>query len=374
MRTVSRVSATFFLLSLLVSAQQVIPPASGQTSAAVSSSAVPSATAVPPTDHRLSLDVVVTDKAGNPVSGLAEQDFTLLDDKQPQKITSFHATDGTSRAPDPAVQVIFVIDAVNSGIQSVTYGRIQLSKFLRQDGGRLSEPASFVIFTDTSTLIQPTPSRDGNALAASLDSNQPGMRALSRSGGFWGAEERLDLSLKALDQLTGYERTQPGKKLVLWLSPGWPMLTGPNVELTPKVEHWLFQTIVTVSGELREAGITLYSIDPLGMSDAGGFRTFYYESFLKGVTSYNRVQNGNLALQVLAAQSGGRVLNSDNDVTKEIAECMRDARAFYTLSFDSPPADHPDEYHDLAVKVDKPGLKARMRTGYYAQPYATTSR
>jgi hypothetical protein len=34
----------------------------------------------PPADHRISLDVVVTDKAGNPMPGLREQDFTLLDD------------------------------------------------------------------------------------------------------------------------------------------------------------------------------------------------------------------------------------------------------------------------------------------------------
>jgi VWFA-related protein len=368
MRTVFRLFVGSFL-SLLAFAQQGPPAAvSGQTSAR------PSATAASTTDHRISLDVVVTDKAGNAVSGLTEQDFTLLDDKQPRQITSFHATDGTNRAADSALQVIFVVDAVNSGVQSVGYGRMQLSKFLRQDAGRLSEPASLVLFTDTDTRIQPKSTRDGNALAESLDSNQTGLRALSRSGGFYGAQERLDLSLKAIDQLAGYERTQPGRKLVVWMSPGWPMLSGPNVELTPKMEQWLFNTIVTLSRELREAGITLYSIDPLGMNDAGGFRTFYYESFLKGVPSYNKVQAGNLALQVLAVQSGGRVMNTNNDIAKEIAECLKDANAFYTLSFDSPPADRPDEYHTLDVKVDKPGVKVRTRTGYYAQPYATTQR
>ncbi len=369
MRTLFRLSVTFFL-SLLACAQQAsTPAASGQ-----SSTPVPSTPAVSMADHRISLDVVVTDKAGNAVSGLAEQDFTLLDDKQPRQITSFHATDGTNRTPDPPLRVIFVIDAVNSGIQSVDYGRLQLSKFLRQDDGRLSVPTSLVLFTDTDTRIQPTPTRDGIALADSLDSNQTGMRALGRSGGLWGAEERLNLSLKAINQLAGYERTQPGRKLLVWMSPGWPMLTGPNVQLTPKVEQWLFQTIVTVSREFREAGITLYSVDPLGMNDAGGFQTFYYESFLKGVPSYNKVQAGNLALQVLAVQSGGRVMNSNNDIEKEIAECLKDVNAFYTLSFDSPPADHPDEYHALEVKVDKPGLKARTRTGYYAQPYASAGR
>jgi VWFA-related protein len=369
MRTVFRLSVSFFLSLFALTQQGIVTPAYGQAQPAL-----PSSTTPPATDHRISLDVVVTDKAGNAVSGLTEQDFTLLDDKQPRKITSFRAPDATSATPAPPLQVIFVIDAVNTGVQSVNYGRMQLSNFLKQDGGRLSDPTSLVIFTDTGTRIQPTPTRDGNALAESLDSNHTGLRVLTRSGGFYGAQERLDLSLKAIDQLASYERTQPGKKLVVWMSPGWPMLSGPNVELTAKSEQWLFQTIVTMSRELREAGITLYSIDPLGMNDAGGFRTFYYESFLKGVPSYNKVQAGNLALQVLAAQSGGLVMNSNNNIEKEVAECLKDAKGFYTLSFDSPPADHPNEYHSLEVKVDKPGLKARTRTGYYAEPYETTGR
>ena len=81
-----------------------------------------------------------------------------------------------------------------------------------------------------------------------------------------------------------------------------------------------------------------------------------------------QVQIGNLALQVLAAQSGGRVLNSDNDVAGEIATCVADANAFYVLSFDGLPGDGPNEYHALEIKIDKPGLTARTRSGYYAQP------
>jgi VWFA-related protein len=92
------------------------------------------------------------------------------------------------------------------------------------------------------------------------------------------------------------------------------------------------------------------------------------------VTSYQKAQNGNLALQVFAAQSGGRVLNSGNDLVKEITSCLEDTKAFYTLSFESPPADRPHEYHQLDVRVDKPGLKARTRTGYYAEPYGKGGR
>jgi VWFA-related protein len=124
--------------------------------------------------------------------------------------------------------------------------------------------------------------------------------------------------------------------------------------------------VVQLSDELRAARITLYNVDPLGMDESLG-RTFYYQSFLKGLSSAKQAQNGNLGLQVLAAQSGGTVLTSSNDIAKLVASCVTDATAYYTLSFDSPPADHPNEYHSLQVKIDKPGLTARTRTGYYAQ-------
>ena len=77
---------------------------------------------------------------------------------------------------------------------------------------------------------------------------------------------------------------------------------------------------------------------------------------------------GNLGLQVFATQSGGRVFISDNDVAGEIATAVADANAFYILTFDSLPGDGPNEYHSLEMKLDKPGLKALTRTGYYAQP------
>jgi hypothetical protein len=104
------------------------------------------------------------------------------------------------------------------------------------------------------------------------------------------------------------------------------------------------------------------------MADAGGVGIFYYKGFLKGVKSGKQVELADLSLQVLAVQSGGRVLNSANDVAGEIATCIADIDAFYVLSFDGLPGDGPNEYHALEVKVDKPGLTARTRSGYYAQP------
>lgn len=315
------------------------------------------------------LDVQVTDKSGAAIRGLQKQDFTLQDDKQPKAITSFQFFDnGETPAADAPVEIILVVDAVNASFQAVTYERNELKKFLLRDGGKLALPTSLVIFTDAGTRMQDGSSRDGNVLAALYDQYETGLRSITRSQGFYGAGERLDLSLKTLTSLVAYEGKRPGRKLLIWFSPGWPLLSGVNVDLSRKDQERFFHLIVDTSNSLRQARITLYSIDPLGMSDAGGFRTFYYQEFLKGVTSPKRTLPGNLALQVLAVQSGGRVLNSSNDLANEIAQCAADGKAFYVLSFEAARADHANEYHAIGVTVDKPGTTARTRTGYYAQP------
>jgi len=82
----------------------------------------------------------------------------------------------------------------------------------------------------------------------------------------------------------------------------------------------------------------------------------------------NQVSPGDLALKVLAVQSGGVVVPPSNDLASSIRTCMGDAGVFYTLSFEPEPADGPNQYHELKVKVDKPGVTARTNTGYYDQP------
>ena len=207
-------------------------------------------------------------------------------------------------------------------------------------------------------------------MLADLNQKQFGLRTINRAQGVYGDNERIQLSLNALKQFADYEEATPGRKLVIWISPGWPFLSGPgmDLDLTSKQRQELFNSIVVFSDALRRARITLYHVDPLGVADAGQFRTTEYMQFSKAVKKAGQAQRGNLALQVLASQSGGRVLNSSNDVAGEIATCLADANAFYVLSFDGLAGDGPNEYHALEVKIDKPGLAARTRSGYYAQP------
>ena len=346
MHTKGRLAALFLLSSFSTAAftQQTPQPAPAQ-------------------DGQIHLDVVVTPKSGPPVAGLEQRDFTITDNKAPATITSFRAFSG-SEAP---VEVILLIDAVNTDYQIIAYERGQIDAFLRANGGKLAHPVKLAIFGDTGTQIQQSFSTDGNAIAASLDQQTVALRTLRRSAGFYGAVDRFDLSLKALAQLASSEADKPGRKFILWVSPGWPLLSGPGVQIGAKQQQSLFGAIVEASTELRQARITLYNVNPIGAGE-NTLRTFYYQQFLKGVSKPNQVSAGNLALQVIAAQSGGLVLNSSNDVSALLQQAFADADAWYELSFEPAKGERPNEYHQIEVRVDKPGLIARTRQGYYAQP------
>lgn len=320
---------------------------------------------------QIRLNVIVTDKTGKPVTGLRQQDFTLLDDNHESPIVGFRAHDGNTVTTGP-VRVILIIDAVNVGFQEVSYSRYGIDAFLRKDGGRLAAPVSVYWYTDQGLEGQgqegqPAEMTDGNALAAQLDATEGRLRTLTRAAGAWGAIERFEMSVKTIDRMAHIEARNPGRKLIVWIGSGWPLLDSPNMQMSWKQQQSLFKNIVSLSTLLREGQIELCSASQ-GMPDS---YTYLYEGYTKGVKKASQAFLPDLSLKVLAVESGGQVLPPSNDLAGEIDKCMQDTGAYYTIGFDPPQPDGPDEFHALKVKVDKPGLTARTDTGYYNEPPGT---
>jgi len=307
--------------------------------------------------------VVVTAKPGPPLAGLQQQDFTILDNQAPQIIASFEAV--SARETDQSV--ILVMDAINARIQDFTFARTEIGKFLRADEGHLAYPTAIATFTGKGIQLEENFSRDGNALGATLDRTGAGLRGadLARSAGLYGEAERLQFSIQALDQILASAAQVPGRKLIIWLSPGWPFMA--QAQLDSKQQRQLLDSLVLVSNDLLKAHVTLYSVDPLGASDTL-VRDSYHKQFLKGVTKPNQVYAGNLALQVLAVQSGGLALPPSNDIAGMVRECLKASAPYYEISVDPPPSKRLGEYHRLEIKLAKAGLIARTLQGYYAQP------
>jgi len=315
------------------------------------------------TGNRIAIDVSVTDKLGHAVEGLQAGDFTVLDNREPQKLLDFRAI-GARSATDPT-QVVVVVDMINTGFNEVAWERQQLDAFLEQDGGKLANPTSLAILADGGIKAQRGWSLDGSALLAAFDKSQTALRSIGREAGFYGDVERMQMSLSQLEQLISYEATQPGRKLFLVISPGWPLLPDAGSQEGIKQREWVFHSIVELTTKLRAGHIILYCLDPFNL---GVTNPFYYQSYLKPVAVLKNAEYPDLALQVLAEHSGGQVLIKGKDITGDLNIAVRDASGGYELTFEGSPGDQPNEYHALQVQVDKPEVKVRTTAGYYAKP------
>ncbi len=308
------------------------------------------------------IDLVVADSAGNLVSDIAPWDFTLLDNGQPAKIRTFN---NSLAASEPAPELIFVLDTVNLTSQQLTETEGSIVHFLQRNNGRLKSPCFLYRLTRDGLFSSLRPVMDGALLVEELEQKrsqwtvwQAERREIDSFGAWESGLPRNRLSLRALGSIAIGQRDVPGRKVVVWIGPGWPVNGG----------DMSFDEATELSTRLREARITLDNLNVW----LNPVPSFNYHDFLDPPRSQKDMQPAKMALQVIATHTGGLVLDSSEDLDRDIERCVEEVRSFYSLTFNPPHTYQMDEYHDLRVEVRagmaRPGLTVRAPTGYYNQP------
>ncbi len=304
------------------------------------------------------IDVVVTDAAGNPVSDLSPRDFTLFDNGQPAPIRTLHNSLATANQPPP--ELIFVLDAVNLSHPQLAQTESAMAHFLRRNNGRLDSPSFLYRLTRDGLFSSSKPTRDGNLLAKEVEQHKPPRRVWRsvRNDGpdllrAWVGSSHNWLSLRALGSIAIDQREIAGRKVVVWIGPGWPVHGGDIG----------FDEATELSTRLREARITLDNVNVWPSPD----QSLNYRDYLQAPRSQKDMQPARMALQVIATHTGGLVLDS-GDLDRDIERCAEELRSFYTLTFNPPHTYQLDEFHDVRVQVDRPALRVRAATGYYNEP------
>ena len=167
----------------------------------------------------IKLDVVVTDTSGTPIPGIPSTDFAVLDNGEPSSIFSFQAFDGVSAKPDPPAKVILVIDTLQVSGDLIRYERDSVEAFLRRNGGHLAAPVSVFTLLDGGLWQVGETSSDGNVLAT-LVARDRGPTLIHHLPGGLKANPSRD-ALMSLGAIATAERQRPGRKLLLWVGPGW---------------------------------------------------------------------------------------------------------------------------------------------------------
>ena len=322
----------------------------------------------PTSDYRqglIHLDVSMARQDGKAVGDLNFSEITLLDNGKPARILTLqpaYPADVNTRLNEVAL----VLDELDSSGIMVAQARSELINYLRRNNGVLAQPTSVYRLTSAGFYGSARPTDDGNLLANDVERNQfprpvwqhPG---LSVPGEVTGSVNNWSKALHSMYALAVKWSDEPGRKALIWIGPGWPVNGYISSHDDP------FPLLVEFLSRIRDARMVVYQVSPWLESDN---RDFAYTIYTAGARSSSQLASHMqyFALQVLAVESGGMVLDEGGSISGDILQCVRDAGSFYTVSFDPPHAARVDEYHDLKIEVDKPGATAHTNTGYYDQP------
>jgi VWFA-related protein len=339
--------------------------------------------------HRVILNVRVADATGKPISELSQGDFTLYDNDQPRKLVSFRSVGGATGG----AHIIFVIDGVNNFTKQIRNYAKEIERYLKERDGPLAYPVALGVFSGITVEVG-QPSRDRAALLGELRTRAGDLHAAGciteldhgnttaaayTLGGMGGTRaqsqqelmcknDRFVKSVSALTELARKQKDVPGRAILVWLGPGWPMLTDKGFTPDPPdLKRNFFGRLVSLSMLLREAQMTVNAVASPDESINPQTPNVRDTEFFVGVSSPDQVGAANFGLHVLAHQTGGRIFSETRDVAGQISACVADAESYYVLTFDTPPAANFGEFHALAVKVNKPGLDVRTNTHYYGE-------
>jgi len=330
------------------------------------------------------LDALVTDPSGKPVSGLRPEDFAILDNGKPEKILSFHESDGTSAKPDPPSGLILVIDDIDIPPKMqdlLLQEHVAVEHYLRKNGGRLTRPVSVYLINGLGLWTVAHPAGDGNAMADDIVHDrlklirrfgQTQLTALAASAAL--ADTAAMSTLKSIGQIATDERRRAGRKLLIWVGPGLSMGKG-LYEVRKTMAQDTLDTICWFSVLMREARIVLFVLtvgenDPRAqLSETENYANGYAPGLDPPKGTYMSRDR-----KVLAVNSGGLVMKGSVAILEQIESCVREADTFYTLTFDPAHADSLNEHHDLKVLMNKPELTARTTAGYFDQPWYAVDR
>jgi hypothetical protein len=124
---------------------------------------------------------------------------------------------------------------------------------------------------------------------------------------------------------------------------------------------------------LNNANIAVYPVDARGLLAGGNFSAAIpgSASRIPRETSLKPTVENLDTMEELASRTGGRAAYNTNDLKNAVRKAMEDAKVTYTLGYYPSEVSLDGKFHDIKVKVERPGLNVRYRKGYFALPEAS---
>jgi VWFA-related protein len=116
--------------------------------------------------------------------------------------------------------------------------------------------------------------------------------------------------------------------------------------------------------------VAIYSVDPRGLA------TFEFDiNEGIGLQSDSKYLNSTMdSLRTLSENTDGRAIVNRNDLVAGMRQITRDASAYYLIGYNSSQAPSDGKFHEIKVRVKRPGVQVRARKGYWALTQEQTAR
>jgi VWFA-related protein len=379
------------------------------------------------------VDVIVTNKKGEPVTGLKKDAFTVLEDGAPQNLASFEEHQDvphgellqtaansaaslppnvytTSQTVQPSDSVnVLLLDWLNTQPADQVYVRTQVIKYLKTvpPGTRLAifalTPELRIVqgfTTETARLLAAINDRKAGAttkcvgllatqsrkasdqeLIEMMTKAQTAPVAINAVRDFQmnstsqETGDRSTLTIAGLRELQHYLAAIPGRKNVFWFAGSFPISSFPGAGPGGG-------PIINFSGMLRQTAdqfgpdrIAIYPISAAGMTEAAGLDPSRGLDRRARMTTANELAPNSsgpqqAAMEIIAKETGGAAFYNTNGLERQITNAVEDAAHYYTFSY-SPTNAAPDgKFRAIQVKLAEGNYHLSYRRGYYTETEA----
>jgi VWFA-related protein len=352
----------------------------------------------------VSVDVIVLDRAGKPVTDLKQEEFEIRESNKVQKIETFKLVQTDDGRDGPPLREILSIqdqqrEAANDQNRLFAIflddyhvrrtnslrAREQLGRFVSELSPRDLVAVSYPL-TPAGAL---TFSRNHAGTAAAIANFEGRKYDYTPRNPF---EERYqlqppellermrnELTISGLESLCTFMGSlREGRKTILLVSEGLSGTLPVGVRTTgnlvgaspvPQSSSQAFFNSADLLGQFRmlfvaasRANTSIYTFDPRGLATG----EFDLADRVAGEADRQVLTESLDSLRIVADNTDGRAIVNRNDPAPDLKRMVQDNSAYYLLGYTTTAAPRDGKFHEIQVRVKRRDVDVRARKGYWA--------
>lgn len=406
-----RIASTLLVVAWVITA---LPAAQERPAPAAPAAAAPQG---PETTFRagvdsISVDAIVTDRQGRPVTDLKPEDFEIREGGKAQAIENFRLVQIDDGRDDPSASrdilsqadqdrevasennrlLVIFLDDYHTRLGNSLAFRQKLAQFVYQLSPRdlvalitPLMPASTLTFSRNHEATagqimnfvgRKYDYRPRNALEERYSQETP--QQIERLRNAWVIE-----GLRSVCEYMGSFRA--GRKTLLYVSEGltnnmpsgvlttgtangptMPIM-GPDPTMREQSQQYfdsveLISDLQRVFNSAARTNTSIYPVDPRGLAPS----EFSVADVVSQAMDKQILTQTTELLRTIADQTDGRAIVNRNDPLPALQQMVKDSSTYYLMSYTSTFAYRDGKFHEFQVRVKRPGVEVRARRGYWA--------